>query len=377
MNHHQSTRVSYSVFCLILLWLPLISGNAQETSLISVPAPLVRELTPPSTAEGFLRPEGVFVDNRFAEVFVSDPGHNRVVAFDTSGLYKFEFSCADIFGTPEDVVVDSRGFIYVLGSTGSGKGIYRFDYDGLFLNQVHLSGLPDNTSFKPVHLCLSESDEIFAIDGDQRLVCSFNTDGVLQSQFQVLNDVPDDQRRDALFGAPRIAGGLFYLPVSTFGSVFVYDLEGNFVRNIGDEGADIGKLNFPVAVAVSADSLVVVLDKHRYNVLCFTITGKFVGEFGGMGYRAGWFYHPNSLAMDNFGRCYITQIYLNLVQVCDLPKVIAEKAKLLTLENSQINRNKPVLATKGEEVTSKLTALLLTENYLSTTNFTFWRFYHA
>jgi hypothetical protein len=110
-----------------------------------------------------------------------------------------------------------------------------------------------------------------------------------------------------------------------------------------------------------------VLDKHRYNVVCFTIDGQFLGEFGGMGFRPGWFYHPNSFAIDNVGRCYISQIYLNLVQVCDLPKFIVEKAKSLTVKHSQSNSNslRPESA-GGEEVTRQLTMVLLRSFYSRT-----------
>jgi hypothetical protein len=350
---------------------------AQSETPLSLPAVLVRELTPPGSADGFLRPEGVFVDNRFGEVFVSDPGHNRVVVFDTSGLYKFEFSCADIFGTPMDVVVDSRGYIFVLGSNGSGKKIYQFDYDGLYLKELTLTGLPKDTALNITHLTIDESDRLFVIYGDDALVCSFNLDGSLVQRFSVLTDVPEKQRRDAMFGAPKVAAGLIYLPVSTFGTVYVYDLNGNFVRNIGEEGVDLGTLNFPVDVAITKDSIVLVLDKHRYNVLCYSLEGKFLGEFGGMGYRLGWFYHPNSLAVDNQGRSYITQIYLNLVQVCDLPKAIIERAKLKLSEYAPINTNLPLLVTAGEEVASQFTTVLLKKFNSSTSHFIFWRFSYA
>jgi DNA-binding beta-propeller fold protein YncE len=352
-------------------------ANAQGNSLLSVPASVVRELTPPGTANGFLRPEGIFVDNRFGEVYVSDPGHNRIVAFDTSGLYKFEFSCSDILGTPGDVVVDSRGFIYVLGSTGSGKGIYLFDYDGLYLRELRLSGLPQGVAVNISHLTIDESDHLYVVDETNAIVFSFDTKGTLRQQFPVLTDVPEKQRQEATFGSPRIAAGSIYLPVSTFGTVYVYDLDGNFIRHIGDEGTDIGTLNFPVDVAI-ADSVVMVLDKHRYNVVCFTIDGQFLGEFGGMGFRQGWFYHPNSFAVDNLGRCYISQIFLNLVQVCDLPKSIIEKAKSSTIKRSQTNSNSPRLTTVcGEEVTGQLTTVLLPSVYFSIFQFISWRFFNA
>jgi DNA-binding beta-propeller fold protein YncE len=334
-----------------------ISANAQGNSPLAVPANVLQALSPPGTANGFLRPGGIFVDNRFGEAYVSDLGHNRIVVFDTSGLYKFEFSCGGIFEIPGDLVVDSRGFIYIVGS---GKGIYLFDYDGLYLREFKLSGLPTGLALEISHLTIDESDNLYVVDETNQIVFTFDAQGSLRQQFSILSDIPEKQRREAMLGAPRVANGLIYLPVSTFGTVYVYDLSGNFVRNIGNEGTDIGTLNFPVDVAVSDNSIVMVLDKHRYNVVCFAIDGQFLGEFGGMGFRQGWFYHPTSFTVDNSGRCYISQIFLNLVQVCDLPKFIIEKAKSLTEKHSQSNSEslEPESAC-GEEVTGQLTTVLL------------------
>jgi DNA-binding beta-propeller fold protein YncE len=354
------------------------NSSAQGNPPLAVAAVIVRELTPPGTANGFLRPGGIFVDNRFGEVYVSDLGHNRIVAFDTSGLYKFEFSCGGIFAIPDDLVADSRGFIYVIGSTGSGKGIYLFDYDGLYIKELQLSGLPQGLTLNISHLTIDESDNLYIVDETNQIVFTFDTQGTLRQQFSVLSDVPEKERREAMFGAPRVAAGLIYLPVSNFGTVYVYDLSGSFIRNIGDLGTDIGTLNFPVSVAITQDSIVMVLDKHRYNVVCFSFEGEFLGEFGGMGFRLGWFYHPHFFALDNLGRCYISQIYLNLVQVCDLPKFIVEKAKSLTVKHSQSNSNslRPESAC-GEEVTEQLTTVLLRSFYSSTFQFISWRSFYA
>lgn len=374
-QHSLSVSLCRASLILILLLSLHTIGFAQATPSLAVPANVVRELTPPGTANGFLRPGGIFVDNRFGETYVSDLGHNRIVVFDTSGLYKFEFSCCDIFEIPGDLVVDSRGFIYVVGS---GKGIYVFDYDGLYLKKLQLSGLSQGQSFNLGHLTIDESDNLYIVDGTNAMVFAFDTQGTLLRQFPVLTEFSEKERREAMFGSPRVAAGQIYLPVSNFGSVFVYDLNGNLTQNIGEAGIDIGLLNFPVSVAITQDSIVMVLDKHRYNVVCFSFGGEFLGEFGGMGFRLGWFYHPHFFAVDNLGRSYISQIFLNLVQVCEMPKFIIEKAKSSTIKHSQSNPNspKPELADE-EEVTGQLNTVLLRSYNSSTFHFISWRFFNA
>jgi hypothetical protein len=330
--------------------------SAQDLSRLAIPAVFVRELTPPGSGGGFLRPERIFVDNRFNEIFVSDPGYNRVVVFDTSGMYKFEFSGSEIFGFPSDVVVDSDGFIYVLGTTGSGKSIYLFDYDGLYLRKLDITGLSEGQKINIDHLAIDDANNLLIVDEAGAEIALVDGKGALLRHFPILVDIPEKDRKEAIYGTPCVADGLIYLPVSTIGSVMVYDLQGTLVREIGVQGTDVGSLNFPVAAAVAAGKLLLVLDKHRYTVVCYSLDGRLLGEFGGMGFDEGWFYHPGALAIDKQNRSYISQVYLNRVQVCALPDTIYERAKSLSVKSSQTESNSPLLKSALEkEVPSQLT----------------------
>ncbi len=366
-HERQLLRFGSSCFTkllvLSLLVLAALSATtplfAQGNGRLVLPAQFVRELTPPGDGGSFLRPDKIFLDNRFNEVFVSDPGYNRIVVFDTSGLYKFEFSGNQIFGTADDIVVDSDGYIYVLGSTAAGKNIFVFDYDGLYLKKLELTGLPAGQTLEIDHLIIDETSTFYTIDEAKALVTSLGTDGVLKNQFPILADLTDKLRQEALYGTPQVYGGAIYIPVSTEGSVYVYDLSGNYISNIGVQGTDAGSLNFPVAVAVAdGGQILTVLDKHRYVVVCYTLDGKFIGEYGGMGFSLGWFYHPGAFALDKFNRAYISQVYLNRVQVCALPDAIIQKAKSLNIKSSQTQTSPQKLETMlREEVIGQITEI--------------------
>lgn len=336
---------------------------AQAGELLAVAAIVVHELNYPGSANGIVRPEGIFVNREFGEVYVTDPGNGRVVVFDTSGLYKFEFSGNEVFGDPTEVAVDSDGFIYVLGSSRTGKGIYLFDYDGLYIKQLELTGLPTGQTCDINHLTIDESNNLYIVDAKHAIVFSFDTKGVFRQQFPVLTDLSEKLRRESSYGVPQINGANFYLPVSTSGAVLVYDLNGALVREIGMQGTDVGTLNYPVGVAITAERIVLVLDRHRFNVVCFSEDGTFLGEFGGLGLYPGWFYYPSALAVDMLGRSYITQVYQNRIQVCELPEFIIEKAKHLTTKSSQTNTDLPLLKTAyGEEVIGEFTRFSLLVN---------------
>ncbi len=317
----------------------------------SVPAELLRVIKAPGTANEFLRPQQVFVDRQFGEVYVVDTGNNRTVVFDTSGIFKFQFSGRDQFGSPTDLVVGPSGFIYVVGSRrGMGSSIFRFDYDGAYLGPIDIRSATDQSSLNCSRLAIDKHERLYILPTSSDRIVIASPTGEYLGEFSILADLTAKEREDAVLGSPRIIDDLLYLPASMFGTVYVYDLEGEFIRTIGSRGNDVGELNFPCAVDVVDHQIVVVLDKHRYNVLCFSLEGIFLGEFGGMGYEPGWFYHPEYLAVDELGRIYISQMFLNRVQACVLPEFIRDKATPVIESTNQTTTQPWLLEAAKEEV---------------------------
>ena len=127
---------------------------------------------------------------------------------------------------------------------------------------------------------------------------------------------------------------------------------------MGHKGNNLSELNFPVAVTVNDDGIIMILDKHRYNVVCYNMNGTFLGEFGGKGYSLGWFYHPTKIASDGAGMVYIGQIYLNRVQICSLPRFIIDKQKELNSKNLSDIDKKLILETLISEPKSNKEVVL-------------------
>jgi hypothetical protein len=292
----------------------------------AVPAEFIRELTLPGS-DHFLRPAAICVDRNFDEVLIADAGNNRIVIFDTEGVYRHDFSCAGYFSSPLHVDVDSQGFIYVCGGTSAGRLLCRFDFDGQFLGEVSLDATPDGKGVDIGGMTLDEDNRLLILDKRQQRICVYDLDGRFETSFHPLADMELERRNEQIFGDLLASGGRIYLPVPTLGSVLVLDRTGALIHSIGYQGNNVGELNFPVAVALSAAGEVLVLDKHRFNVVCFDAHGKFIGEFGGKGVSPGWFFQPTLLEVDRSGQAYIGQIFENKVQVCGLPAFLARAAK--------------------------------------------------
>lgn len=323
----RSLTTSLSLFLVILFAVIVCptSDNLGQTES-SVAAKFLRVLDPPGSGDQFQQPGQIFIDKKFSEVFVSDVGNNRVVVFDTTGVFKFAFSGHEEFGSPTGIVVNSHGFIFVLGSRrGEVRSLFQFDYDGTYLGPLAITEFAEDSIPDIRSIAVDDNDNLYLLTELGNRVIKVDAQGRYLGQFPVLEDLKSKERAEAVLGAPRIDGDRLYLPASMFGTVYVYSLDGEFIRHIGIQGNNVGELNFPCAVDVINHEIVVVLDKHRFNTLCYSLEGEYLGEFGGMGYSLGWFYHPEFLAVDNLGRSYIGQGLGNRVQVCELPEFIAAK----------------------------------------------------
>lgn len=316
--------IAREVFGLSLLTATSVAAVWAGSAPLSVPAELVTVMDLPGVEDHLLRPSALFVDETFGEVLVADAGHNRIVIFDDEANYRFEFSGLDVFSLPLDVIVERNGCILVLGSTPEGRKLFRFDFDGVFLGEVAFQP-PADSPVDPRSLDRSRDGTLLVLDGDGPRVRLYTEDGRLAHAFFVRDVHGQPVSKNEVIGQPHVRDGHVFVPLPAHGSVYVYDLAGTFQRAIGRKGTNVGELSFPVGAALTDGGLLLVLDKNRYNVGCYDLDGRFVGEFGGRGARPGWYYHPTLLAVAPDDRVYIGQVFQNRVDVCRVPGVIRER----------------------------------------------------
>ncbi len=307
----------------ILIHLSLVfSGATVMAQGMSVPAEFVRDIQVPGRANQILRPSAVFVDHQFNEIFVTDPGHNRIAIFDSNGVFRFEFSGGGNFSTPVDLAVDGEGFIWILGTTKAGRRLLVFDFDGLFMREVPLPLAADSSVITVASFDLGPDGNVYLFDRVGVRVYVIAPDGEFLRDFGLLTSLDEATRREQVLGKIRVQAGQLLVPCGSLGRVYVHDLDGALVRTFGRKGTRAGELSFPVAAVVTEDGTLLVLDKHRFNVVCYGPDGKFRGEFGGRGTNPGWFYHPTLLDCDSQGLVYIGQIFQNKIQACRIPDFI-------------------------------------------------------
>lgn len=290
-----------------------------------MPADYIGQLQLPGQTDQFLRPQKVFFDPVAAELYVIDQGNNRIVVFDTHGTYRFEFSADVCCGSVHDLVVTSQGSIIALGSTKDGLRLMRFDFDGAFLGEIGGNIPWQNQPLRMTSLAIDSEDRIYILDESIPRIIRLSADFAYDMEFPILTDTDEKTIRETVFGSLSCSGEELLLPVSSSGVVFRYGVEGKFHGSIGRPGSKIGELNFPVAARITGDGMILVLDEKRFAVLCYAHEGGYLGEFGGMGVSPGWFYYPSWIAIDANDRVYVSQIFLNRVQVCRIPPPIQNR----------------------------------------------------
>lgn len=320
-------------FLLVVVCL-IPAGNIRANEL-AVPAEFVRDIKLPGFGEAIRRPSSLHYDRFHDEVLVGDSGNNRILIFKANGVFKFSFSLTEIMSTPRDITTDPQGFIYILGSNPDGQLLYRFDFDGTPLDAIdlprELAGIPVELRY----LACDDKGTLFALDHRGRRILVIGEDDELVNTINIERDVElaselsDDNtggKGAYALGTMAISGSTLYIPVSNLGTVYSYSTEGEYLGSIGYFGSQPGTLNFPVAVDISPEGLIMVLDRNRYCVVCYSPDRKFLGEFGGKGISPGWFMGPSLLSVPSADRAIIGQLFRNKIQVCTIPDFIRTKA---------------------------------------------------
>ncbi len=264
-------------------------------------------------------PTSLFYDAEADEVYVVDAGNNQLVLFDHDGY-------------PTDTVGQGRGLNNIISGLRHNKKLYVCCGS----SNKFLSGsinVLDNAFFPVQHLVLATERPELATFIVKRVMAATNDRFyVLQSSNSTIN-VFDAEWAFSHQIAPRYEhlgvkepaqivdmahdqlGTMFFLS-EKWGHVFVYDKDENFLFSFGDKGGDKGKLARARGIAVdSKNDRIYISDYLRHTVLVYDMKGRWLYEIGGKGTRAGHFFYPSSVCVDNNGTLYVADTFNHRVQI--------------------------------------------------------------
>ncbi|HSL82208.1 MAG TPA: hypothetical protein VLF66_05495 [Thermoanaerobaculia bacterium] len=274
----------------------------------------------PVAADTLLSSDAVTADPATGEVFVCDSRWDRIVLFDAEGLYRHQIVGGDVFSSPRDLAVDPDGRLVVLATHGGRTALVELDFDGLFLREVALSGLPEGTAEPNLtSLALSPAgDRLYAVDVENLALWIAGRDGAVVGSVDLGKGLDEGApaRGDRFLGRVDVYGDRVLVAVPSEGQVWLFGLDGEVRGRLGAQGTSRCQLAAPNAAALTADGHAVVLDQQKMLLSLWALSGnRCLGEHYGIGAAPGFLYFPHDLALDARGRAYVTQGFEGRVQV--------------------------------------------------------------
>lgn len=199
MSRSQSLACSAVALFIALLALLAVTGilspQTATAALVSVPA----EPDPPHLLavwpeQDFRYPYGVAVDS-YGNIYVSDPGNNRIQRFTPDGAFLAEWgsmgSGEGQFDEPRGVAVDSCGSVFVADTLNN--RIQEFTLNGAFLQTWGTEGLDRGEFANPHGVTVDGSGRLYVADTDNKRIQKFGyltATGAVQRLHQLLLSLP-------------------------------------------------------------------------------------------------------------------------------------------------------------------------------------------
>lgn len=99
--------------------------------------------------------------------------------------------------------------------------------------------------------------------------------------------------------------------------ISVFNTEGHFIENLGERGVDPGYFNFPTQISIDSEGNLYVVDTGNFRVQVLTPEGKPIMQLGGIGVRIGQFSRPKGVAISPQGYVFVTDAMFHGVTVFD------------------------------------------------------------
>lgn len=223
-------------------------------------------------------------------LYAVDP-EKRELAVIREGSVQKTIKLKDI--NPVLVAVGPAGLPWIFDKEES--QLVKIDRDGNILVKIGASGGSEGYFSKPRDIAVGRDGFVYVADTNNDRVQVFNSDGVFVNAY---TKGVDDQRLDTPVAVDVDSKGNIYLLLESRKTVAVIAPNGAVVREFGGKNADRGRLDEPVALAVSGNELM-VLDLDAGNIKVFNLQGDFRREFGAKGNGKGDFRKPASIAVVN------------------------------------------------------------------------------
>jgi len=177
---------------------------------------------------------------------------------------------------------------------------------------------------RPIGVAVSTSDRVYATDTKSGVIRVFNTEGRYQFSFSAIQDGENTTLVKPAHIALNDANEL-HVSDRRLRAVYVFDLNGNYLRKIEPEGED-AKTWSPLGMDFDSEGNMYVTDvgdTKQHRILVFSPQGEEIRRFGStaqaeqMSQFPGQFYFPNGVVLSDDGELFIGDSDNRRTQVFD------------------------------------------------------------
>ena len=265
-------------------------------------------------------PSCVYVEERSGEVYVVDGGNARILVY-THDLYPLlTIGASDGLESPTGVAVDGRGYVYVAQVPGPHYSRSRITVLNPALSwerDLVFTGFAGAEQFRPRHLAVGEDGSLYVAGDGYDGVVVLDAEGDFLREVAVVDALGEGEpHRAAVNDVELDAQGRLFVLSEEMGRVYVFDRAGEPAGRFGEKGGGPGKLSRPRGMALDEQTgTVFVVDYMRHAVNAYSSQGDYLYEFGGKGWRDGWFQFPSDVGVDAAGDVLVADTFNNRVQV--------------------------------------------------------------
>lgn len=212
---------------------------------------------------------------------------------------------------PSDVAVASNGRVYVVD--GGNHRLVIYDALGGLIATVGQHGAGPGQFAEPLGVAVDRQGLVYVADASNHRI------QVLDGEGRFLRSLPLLDRgrpvRPADVAVSERSGHLFVSGNNTH-RILKLSPQGEVVGSWGGEGVAQGQFRYPATLAVR-EGLVAVVDVLNTRVQIFDEEGRYHYQLGEWGVLPGQLFRPKGIAIDQAGRYYISDSYMEVVQVFD------------------------------------------------------------
>jgi DNA-binding beta-propeller fold protein YncE len=212
---------------------------------------------------------------------------------------------------PSDVAITQSHIVVV--DSGNDRLLF-FSKKGNFVFDIGNTGASTTEFNAPVGIGTDRKGNIFVADTRNHRVQVFNRKGRFKLSIPITEDGEPVRPIDVAVDAKR---KLIFVTGNNNHKVMTYGVKGSLINDWGGNGDAVGQFRYPATIALMANDRIGVVDVLNTRAQVFKYNGDHSIQIGDWGVLPGQLFRPKGIAVDKDQRVYISDSYMNVIQVFD------------------------------------------------------------